>query len=224
MPLGFLGAPSVESGDSRVTKALKKAYLIIALVSLCGEITAIIYSTVAINKLAETTSAPTSSVVELLQRDCELKWSRYREDIKTGTVLLLDGVTNGRRHATAQKPLTSRRLGSNVGFLGGLFGFLMLLGLKTWFAHGDRLGRVGACVAAAALTHSCSIVNKGIAQGADRRRVQTGRGDAAGSTTMPAGAAGWNRVARRRRRRVASRGELLRPNRALPLPALRRRL
>jgi len=130
VPLGFLGAPSVESGDSRVTKALKKAYLIIALVSLCGEITAIIYSTVAINKLAETTSAPTSSVVELLQRDCELKW-----------------------------------LGSNVGFLGGLFGFLMLLGLKTWFAHGERLGRVGACVAAAALTHSCSIVNKGIAQG-----------------------------------------------------------
>lgn len=56
-------------------------------------------------------------------------------------------------------------VGANVGFLGGLFGFVGLLGIRAWLAFGPAFGRFGALLCGAVGTHACSIVNRGIAAG-----------------------------------------------------------
>ena len=83
-----------------------------------------------INKLAETTVAPATSVVALIARDYQLEW-----------------------------------LGANVCFLGGLFGFVGLLGIRAYLAFGPAFGRFGALLCGAVVTHGCSVVNAGIAAG-----------------------------------------------------------
>ena len=56
-------------------------------------------------------------------------------------------------------------LGANVCFLGGLFGFVGLLGIRAYLAFGPAFGRFGALLCGAVVTHGCSIVNAGIAAG-----------------------------------------------------------
>jgi len=127
VPLGMLGAPEARDDDTPAVRTLKKAYLLTAILALSGEVTSVVYSTIAINKLAERAAAPATSVVALLARDYELEW-----------------------------------LGSNVGFLGGLFGFVGLLGIRAWLAFGPAFGRFGALLCAGVVTHACSVVNAGI--------------------------------------------------------------
>ena len=54
---------------------------------------------------------------------------------------------------------------ANVGFLGGLFGFVGLLGIRAYLAFGPAFGRFGALLCGAVVTHGCSVVNAGIAAG-----------------------------------------------------------
>ena len=56
-------------------------------------------------------------------------------------------------------------LGANVCFLGGLFGFVGLLGIRAYLAFGPAFGRFGALLCGAVVTHGCSVVNAGIAAG-----------------------------------------------------------
>ena len=126
----MLGAPPASKNDSPTVRALKKLYLVTAILAICGEITAVVYATIVINKLAETAVAPASSVVALIARDYELEW-----------------------------------IGANVGFLGGLFGFVGLLGIRAYLAFGPAFGRFGALLCGAVVTHGCSVVNAGIAAG-----------------------------------------------------------
>jgi len=128
--LGMLGAPVAAKDDTPTIRALKKAYLVTAIISISGEIMAVVYATISINKLAETTVAPAASIVALIARDCELEW-----------------------------------VGANVGFLGGLCGFVGLLGIRAWLAFGPAFGRFGALLCGAVGTHACSVVNRGIAAG-----------------------------------------------------------
>ena len=51
------------------------------------------------------------------------------------------------------------------GFLGGLFGFVGLLGIRAYLAFGPAFGRFGALLCGAVVTHGCSVVNAGIAAG-----------------------------------------------------------
>ena len=125
----FLGAPPASKDDKPLVRALKKAYLVTAIASISGEITTVIYSTIVINKLAETAVAPATSVVALIARDYQLEW-----------------------------------LGA-VCFLGGLFGFVGLLGIRAYLAFGPAFGRFGALLCGAVVTHGCSVVNAGIAAG-----------------------------------------------------------
>lgn len=50
--LGILSAPTINKDDSKAIKLLKKANIIIAVASLLSEIMAVIYSSIAINKIA----------------------------------------------------------------------------------------------------------------------------------------------------------------------------
>ena len=125
-----VGAPPASKDDKPLVRALKKAYLVTAIAAISGEITTVIYSTIVINKLAETAVAPATSVVALIARDYQLEW-----------------------------------LGANVCFLGGLFGFVGLLGIRAYLAFGPAFGRFGALLCGAVVTHGCSVVNAGIAAG-----------------------------------------------------------
>jgi hypothetical protein len=81
VPLGMLGAPPASKNDSPTVRALKKAYLVTAILAICGEITAVVYATIVINKLAETAVAPATSVVALIARDYELEWIGARPGV-----------------------------------------------------------------------------------------------------------------------------------------------
>ena len=72
VPLGFLAQPL--PGNKTRDKRLRSIYWLLAVLSLANELTAIVYATVASNKLTEIAAAPASSVFALIQRDYELSW------------------------------------------------------------------------------------------------------------------------------------------------------
>ena len=72
VPLTFL-ATSLP-GDRPIDKKLRKIYFLVSILSLANEFSAIIYATVASNKLVETVVPETASVFELLRTEYELPW------------------------------------------------------------------------------------------------------------------------------------------------------
>jgi hypothetical protein len=52
VPIGILSAPTIQKDDSKAMVLLKKANIIIAVASLLSEIMAVVYSSIAINKIA----------------------------------------------------------------------------------------------------------------------------------------------------------------------------
>lgn len=74
VPIGFAAVPEISASDSKAVKKLKQLHMLLAIVSLSAEIVSVIYSTIAINKLSETTVKPAESVTALLRRDYELAW------------------------------------------------------------------------------------------------------------------------------------------------------
>jgi len=74
VPLGLLTAPKIEKTDSVRTRILKKANMLLAVVSLLNEIVAITYSTVAVNKIAELSFPPTAGAAEYIAKYHKLPW------------------------------------------------------------------------------------------------------------------------------------------------------
>ena len=77
VPLGFLADPLPVDEGKNGKKWKKKArclYQVLAVVSLLNELIAIMYATVATNKLTEVPTAPAVSVFALIKRDYELQW------------------------------------------------------------------------------------------------------------------------------------------------------
>ena len=75
VPLGILSAPSVDKEkDSKAVTIMKKANIIIGVTSLLSEVLAVIYSSIAINKLAEVESPLTTGSAELIAQHYELAW------------------------------------------------------------------------------------------------------------------------------------------------------
>ena len=74
VPLGILSAPIVESTDNARAIRLKNANMLLAIVSLLNQVLAIVYSTVAVNKIAELTYEPTEGVAQFIERYHELSW------------------------------------------------------------------------------------------------------------------------------------------------------
>jgi len=75
VPLGILmNKPIVEEEDTIKTKVLKKSSALLGVASLLSEIIAVIYASIAINKLVELPSPQTASVVDLLSQNHNLPW------------------------------------------------------------------------------------------------------------------------------------------------------
>ena len=76
VPLGFLAEPLPvdKDGTNKWKKKARCLYQVLAVVSLLNELVAIMYATVATNKLTEVATAPAVSVFALIKRDYELQW------------------------------------------------------------------------------------------------------------------------------------------------------
>ena len=74
VPLGILSAPIVESTDDAREIRLKNANMLLAIISLLNQVLAIVYSTVAVNKIAELTYDPTEGVAQFIEKYHELSW------------------------------------------------------------------------------------------------------------------------------------------------------
>jgi len=74
VPLGLLSAPMVESTDNARQIRLKNANMLLAIVSLLNQVIAIVYSTVAVNKMAELSYESTEGVAQFIEKYHELSW------------------------------------------------------------------------------------------------------------------------------------------------------
>ena len=78
VPLGFTSPlPTTENGsetEKKFDQRLRKIHMFLAVVSLCSELIAVMWATIAVNQLTETVVAPAESVWHLLQRDFNLEW------------------------------------------------------------------------------------------------------------------------------------------------------
>jgi hypothetical protein len=81
VPLGFMGPiPFVASSsemenETPLLSRLRKAYYTVASISFLSLLISIMWSTVAVNQLTETTVSPAASVWHLLQRDYDIHWA-----------------------------------------------------------------------------------------------------------------------------------------------------
>ena len=90
--LGFLApfrlSPEIQAQPDllkRITM-LKRAYIVVTLISFCSELLAVMWATVAVNQLTETEIAPSGSVWGLLERDFDLYWSATNSHFCLGMV------------------------------------------------------------------------------------------------------------------------------------------
>lgn len=74
VPLGLLGTPPIEKDDSKFLRMAKRVNILLASASLLSELLAVVYSSIAINKLTEIASPATSGVAELIRQHHELSW------------------------------------------------------------------------------------------------------------------------------------------------------
>lgn len=74
IPFGFAAMPRPVMGESRGKRLAKITSALLASFTLATELITIVYATVAVNKLREVVPAPSSSLMQLLQRDYEMGW------------------------------------------------------------------------------------------------------------------------------------------------------
>lgn len=137
VPLGFLAEKI--SGDGKNKNRLQTIYFLIAVFSLANELMAIMYATVASNKLTETVVAPAASVFALLQRDYELSWIGTNVHFMTGLFgfMAMIGI---RAYAFLPKSIHLPAAG-----IAGSFFLAMLSVVNRGIAEGNRQGQVFGC-------------------------------------------------------------------------------
>ena len=75
VPLGINNPPTIDwKKDGAKTRLIKRFYQLVGVFSMYNELLAIVYATIACNKLAEVNHGPTASVDALISRECELAW------------------------------------------------------------------------------------------------------------------------------------------------------
>lgn len=137
VPLGFLAAPIAEDGTKWKRKA-KLLYMTIAVGSLVHELLAIMYATVATNKLVEVVAPPTRSVFELIQRDYEMEWLAVNVNFMMGLLGFCSLITL-RALCLYPGPINV----SSAGLaLSGLVGMVSIVnaGVATGDGQGHNLG------------------------------------------------------------------------------------
>eukprot|EP00540_Astrosyne_radiata_P011343 CAMPEP_0116849494 /NCGR_PEP_ID=MMETSP0418-20121206/15607_1 /TAXON_ID=1158023 /ORGANISM="Astrosyne radiata, Strain 13vi08-1A" /LENGTH=229 /DNA_ID=CAMNT_0004481229 /DNA_START=63 /DNA_END=752 /DNA_ORIENTATION=- len=94
VPLGFLAPISLQSDEKegQLAKILRLAYPILAVTSLCSDLLAVMWATVAVNQLTETKVAMAESVWHLLSRDYALQWAAVNSHFVLGMLGFMGAV------------------------------------------------------------------------------------------------------------------------------------
>jgi len=139
VPLGILGAEAVKEGDKPLVKGLKKASILLAVASLLNEIFAVTQASIAINKLVEVPSPPTSSVAELISKKqrYELLWLGTNFHFLAGMMGfgLLVGI---KAYLMFGNPIGNLAIGLTASFF---LGALATINRGVAFGTGDGDGR-----------------------------------------------------------------------------------
>lgn len=132
VPLGFLAKP--PPGDKPWQKKMRCIYFLLSVLSLANELMAIMYATVASNKLTETVTAPAESVFALIKRDYELPWVATNVHFMFGLIGFI-AMIMVRVLTIYPKPLNSAAAG-----LAGAAALAMCGVLNTGVSEGDGRG------------------------------------------------------------------------------------
>ncbi|CAE7359594.1 ISPF [Symbiodinium natans] len=74
VPIGFAASPKITSEDPPWLKRVKRLHYVIASVAICCHLTTVVWSTITVNKLNETTPPQVGSLMQLLKQYYELQW------------------------------------------------------------------------------------------------------------------------------------------------------
>lgn len=74
VPIGMLTAPTIQKDDSKFDRIAKRVNILLAVSSLLSEVLAVVYASIAINKLTEVPSPLTANVADLISQKYELAW------------------------------------------------------------------------------------------------------------------------------------------------------
>lgn len=131
-----------KSEETRVHKILRGAYPVVGVLSLLSELISVMWATVAVNQLIETSVMPAASVWELLQRDFDLPWAAVNAHFTMG-MLGFGFLVGCRAYFQAGTGL----IGQGVAGLAGSGVLLMISIVNRGVASGGGAGeRYGATV------------------------------------------------------------------------------
>ena len=74
VPIGMLTAPTITKDDTKFDRVVKRVNILVAVSSLLSEVLAVVYASIAINKLTEVPSPLTTNVADLISQKYELAW------------------------------------------------------------------------------------------------------------------------------------------------------
>ena len=161
MPIGMLTAPTLNKEDSRFNRVAKRVNILLAVSSLLSEVLAVVYASIAINKLTEVPSPLTANVAELIEQKYELAWLGTNVHFLYG-LMGFGLIVGGKAYFL---------FGNPVGKIAGLCKSLCMSWL-TKIPRRQIFTNLELCLililyagSVAAFFQSLSIVNAGIAQG-----------------------------------------------------------
>jgi hypothetical protein len=162
VPLGFLAPlpPPVRQPEPTPAALLRKMHLVIATASLCSELLAVMWATIAVNKLVELSVPPAVSAWALIQRDFELPWMAVNAHFVMGMLGFMCMVA-ARAYLTAVG--TPYALAASGFALSGLL--LMTSVVNRGIAAGGGQGkRFGASVLALVCRYAVLLIKQAVSQ------------------------------------------------------------
>mmetsp|Transcript_29565 Transcript_29565/g.95466 ORF Transcript_29565/g.95466 Transcript_29565/m.95466 type:complete len:276 (-) Transcript_29565:719-1546(-) len=162
VPLGYLAPlpPPTRQPEPAHAALLRKIHLVIATASLCSELLAVTWATVAVNKLVEMPVSPAVSAWALIQRDFELQWMAVNAHFVLGMLGFMSMVA-ARAYLTAIG--TPYALAASGFALSGLL--LMLSVVNRGVASGGGNGmRFGSSVLALVFRYAVLLLKQAMFQ------------------------------------------------------------
>jgi len=142
VPLGILNTlPKHDTKpETKLMKIVRQTYLLVSVFSFGSEVLAVMYLTMAVNKLTETAIAPAASLIELLKRDFALAWTGTNSHFIFGMFGLMYMICV-RSFFMVRVSNTNKYFASSIYSVVGSLFFLMLSAVNKQVAAGPGEGK-----------------------------------------------------------------------------------
>jgi len=142
VPLGILNTlPKHDTKpETKLMKIVRQTYLLVSVFSFGSEVLAVMYATMAVNKLTETAIAPAASLFDLLKRDFALAWTGTNSHFVFGMFGLMYMICV-RSFFMVRVSNTNKYFASSIYSVVGSLCFLMLSAVNRQVAAGTGTGR-----------------------------------------------------------------------------------